>query len=149
MNQVVLIGRLTKDPEIRVTGSGQKKCTFDLAVNRPKDKNGNQQADFIRCIAWGATAENLAKYQAKGSQIAVAGRIQTGSYENSQGQKVYTTDVYVQQLQYLEHKNSRAQVQGGYQQNNTQGYGNYQQQSYGQSQSYQNGYGFDDSELPF
>lgn len=145
MNQVVLIGRLTKDPEIRVTRSGQKSCTFDLAVNRPKDKNGNQQADFIRCVCWGVTAENLAKYQAKGSQIAVAGRIQTGSYENSKGQKVYTTDVYVQQLQYLEHKNSRAQAQGGYQQS----YGSYQSQGYDQAQGGYGSYAYDDPNVPF
>lgn len=143
MNQVVLIGRLTKDPEIRVTRSGQKSCTFDLAVNRPKDKHGNQQADFIRCVAWGATADNLAKYQAKGSQIAVSGRIQTGSYENSKGQKVYTTDVYVQQLQYLEHKNSRAQ--GGYQQS----YGSYQSQGYDQAQGGYGSYAYDDPNVPF
>lgn len=167
MNQVVLIGRLTKDPEIRVTRSGQKSCTFDLAVNRPKDKNGNQQADFIRCVCWGVTAENLAKYQAKGSQIAVSGRIQTGSYENRNGQKVYTTDVYVQNIQFLESRKDVAPKNGyqnaypqqnGYQQGNmaTQNY-SYQPQGYGTqpAQNQQNAFaGADlspigDEDLPF
>lgn len=147
MNQVNLIGRLTKDPELRTTQYGQKTCTFHLAVDRPKDKNGNQQADFIRCVSWGATAENLVKYQSKGSQIGVTGRIQTGKYQNQQGQTVYTTDVYVQQLKYLDYKNSKAQA--GYQQGNGQSYSGYQSQGYDQPQGGYGGYAYDDPNVPF
>jgi len=101
MNKVVLIGRLTRDPDLRYTDQGTPVASFSLAVNRRKQKDKPQEADFIRCVAWGATGENLSKYQSKGSQIAVHGRIQTGSYEDKDGKKVYTTDVIAEEIEYL------------------------------------------------
>lgn len=106
MNKVVLIGRLTRDPELRHTGQGTAVASFSIAVNRRKQKDKPQEADFIRCVAWGATGENLAKYQSKGSQIAVHGRIQTGSYEDKDGKKVYTTDVIAEEIEFLGSKKS-------------------------------------------
>jgi len=105
MNKVVLIGRLTRDPELRYTGQGTPVASFSLAVNRRKQKDKPQEADFIRCVAWGATGENLSKYQSKGNQIAVHGRIQTGSYEKD-GRKVYTTDVIAEEIEFLGSKKS-------------------------------------------
>lgn len=97
MNIVNLIGRLTADPVARYTQGQNPQCVanYTLAVDRPKDKDGNRQADFIRCVAWGKRGEFAQKYLRKGTQIAVSGRIQTGSYEDRNGNKVYTTDVMV------------------------------------------------------
>lgn len=101
MNTINLIGRLTKDPELRYSQSGVAICTFTLAVNRDfTNQNGEREADFIQCKAFKKTAENLANYQQKGSQIGVVGRLQTGSYEKD-GQRVYTTDVMVDRIEFL------------------------------------------------
>lgn len=102
MNNVVLIGRLTRDPEITYTQSGTAVCKFTLAV----DRQGKDGADFIRIVAWNKTAENCNKYLAKGRQAAVQGRIQTGSYKNKDGQTVYTTDVIASNVQFLGSKGS-------------------------------------------
>lgn len=105
INKVVLIGRLTKDIEIRVTQSGNKIGSFTLAVQRNKAGNGGQvEADFIRCLAFNKTAENMERYTHKGSQIAIEGRIQTGSYTDKSGNKVFTTDVACDSVQFLEPK---------------------------------------------
>lgn len=101
MNKVILIGRLTRDPELRYTQAGKAVAGFTLAVNKFKEG-----ADFINCSAWGAVAENLAKYQGKGSQIAVHGRIETGSYNNKEGNKVYTTTVVAEGIEYLGSKSN-------------------------------------------
>lgn len=105
MNVVSLVGRLTRDVELRYTPSGTAYGRFTIAVNRRvPNQNGVREADFIACVAWGKTAETLANYTRKGSQIGVQGRIQTGSYDNQQGQKVYTTDVVVENFDFLESK---------------------------------------------
>jgi len=104
MNKVVLIGRLTRDPELRYTGSNTPDATFSLAVNRNfSNQNGEREADFINIVVWRKQAENVKKYCTKGSLVAVEGRIQTGSYEKD-GQRVYTTDVVADSVQFLESK---------------------------------------------
>ena len=104
MNKVCLIGRITKDIEIRYTSSNIPSVRFTLAVNRTfSNQNGEREADFINCIAWRNQAENMNKYVSKGSLVAVEGRIQTGSYEKD-GQRVYTTDVVADSVQFLESK---------------------------------------------
>lgn len=106
MNSVSLIGRLTRDVEIRYTSGSQKAfARFTLAVNRRKKDDG---ADFISCIAWDKTAEIMDKYLHKGSLIGITGNIQTGSYE-SNGRRVYTTDVIVEHLDFLESRKSGSQ----------------------------------------
>ena len=104
MNKAFLIGRLTKDPEVRHTQSGMACCQITLAVNRPKQKDKEQEADFINVIVWDKQGENLAKYQTKGNQIAVEGRIQTRNYENNEGKKVYVTEVVASNVMYLDSK---------------------------------------------
>ena len=106
MNKTFLIGRLTADPILRETQSGKSVCRFILAVDRMKKEDG---ADFISCTAWGRTAETLAKYMTKGSKIAVAGRIQTGDYEKD-GRKIYTTDVVVNDLEFLDSKKKESET---------------------------------------
>lgn len=103
MNQVFLTGRLTKDPETRYTsGSQMAVCTFTLAVDRPTKHGEEKKADFPRITVFGRQAENCEKYLSKGKKVAVQGRIQTGSYQNSQGQTVYTTDVIAERIEFLE-----------------------------------------------
>lgn len=110
MNHVVLIGRLTRDPELRYLQSGTANARFTLAVDRDLSKEKKQEAeakgqptaDFINIVAWGKTAENCANYLAKGRMVAVSGRIQTGSYEGKDGKRVYTTEIVAQNIQFLE-----------------------------------------------
>lgn len=102
MNNVVLMGRLTKDPDIRRTNDGTAIGRFTLAVDRMK----KDEADFIGCVAFGKTAEFAEKYLHKGTKICGSGRIQTGSYTNKEGQKVYTTDVILERLEFAESKAS-------------------------------------------
>lgn len=109
MNKVVLIGRVTRDPELRYTASNIPNVRFSLAVNRPfQNQNGEREADFINIVVWRKQAENVKKYVSKGSLIAVEGRIQTGSYEKD-GQRIYTTDVVADNVQFLESKSSQSQ----------------------------------------
>ena len=108
MNKVIIIGRFTRDPEIKYTTGENTTATarFSLAVNRRfKNKEGNYDADFINCVAFGKTAEFIEKYFTKGMAIGITGRIQTGSYTNKEGQKVYTTDVVVEETEFVESKN--------------------------------------------
>lgn len=108
MNKVIIIGRFTRDPEIKYTTGENATATarFSLAVNRRfKNKEGNYDADFINCVAFGKTAEFIEKYFTKGMTIGITGRIQTGSYTNKEGQKVYTTDVVVEETEFVESKN--------------------------------------------
>ncbi|CAI3308504.1 single-stranded DNA-binding protein [Enterococcus cecorum] len=105
MNHVQLIGRLTKDPELRYTSQGVGVATFTLAVQRNySDNNGERQTDFIQCISWRKLAETIANHLVKGSLIACEGRIQTRNYENQQGQRIYVTEVVVNEVQFLESK---------------------------------------------
>ena len=104
MNKVMLIGRITRDPELRYTSSNIPSVRFTLAVNRPfENQNGERETDFINIVVWRKQAENVKKYVSKGSLVAVEGRIQTGSYEKD-GQRVYTTDVVADNVQFLESK---------------------------------------------
>ena len=104
MNQVILIGRLTKNLELRYTESNIAVGTTTIAVNRPRQKDKEQEADFINIKVWGKQAENIHKYLNKGSLIAVDGRIQTGSYTNQEGEKRYITEVIANNVQFLETK---------------------------------------------
>ena len=106
MNKVILIGRLTKDPELRKTPTDVSVVQFTIAVNRAFQQNGERQADFINCIAWRAQAENLARYIKKGGQIAVEGSIQTRSFDDANGVRKYVTEVVCSQITFLESKKS-------------------------------------------
>lgn len=107
INNVVLSGRLTKNVEVRMSQNNKKYCQFTLAVD--KYVNGEQQADFINCVAWEKTADILSLYTNKGSKVNVVGRIQTRNYQNSNGQTVYVTEVLVQQVELLERKKEEKQ----------------------------------------
>ena len=112
MNSTCLVGRLTKDVELRYTPSNVAVATFTLAVNRTfKNENGEREADFINCVMWRQQAENLANWAKKGALIGVTGRIQTRSYDNQQGQRVYVTEVVAEQFQLLESKGQGNQTQ--------------------------------------
>ena len=103
-NKVFLIGRLTKDPEIRYSQTGTAVARYTLAVNRRFSKDGEQSADFINCIAFSKSAEFAEKYLHRGTKIAIIGRIQTGSYTNKNGATVYTTDVVIEEQEFAESK---------------------------------------------
>ena len=105
MNKAILIGRLTRDPELRTTPTGRKVCQFSIAVNRNfTNANGEREADFINCVVWDKQAENLVKYQKKGNQIAVDGRIQTRNYEDKDGKRVYVTEILANNISFLDSK---------------------------------------------
>ena len=109
MNKVELIGRLTKDPEIRTTANQVAFCNFTLAVDRSfKDSNGQRQADFINCVAWRQTATFIQKYFRKGNRLAVIGSIQTRSYEDKNGQKVFVTEVIADEAEFVESQSTQA-----------------------------------------
>lgn len=149
MNSVALIGRLTRDPEIRYTGDQMAIATFSIAIDRPPRRDGTRETDFPRITVFGRQAENCEKYLKKGRMVGVTGRIQTGSYTNKNGDKVYTTDIVADRVEFLEWGDREGGQnqggygsQGGYGQQGQGGYGN--QGSYGQSGgSYggQNNYG--------
>lgn len=103
LNRALLVGRLTRDPELRRTGSGKAVTSFNLAVER-NFKSDDQEADFINCVCWGKIAENTERYCSKGSMVSVDGRIQTRNYENNQGQKVYVTEVVAESVQFINTK---------------------------------------------
>nr|DAX51977.1 MAG TPA: Single strand binding protein [Caudoviricetes sp.] len=109
INNVVLVGRLTRDPELRYTPSNVAVATFSLAVNRNfKNQAGDREADFISCIMWRQQAENFANWLKKGALVGITGRIQTRSYDNQQGQRVYVTEVVAESFQTLEKKDNSA-----------------------------------------
>ena len=117
MNKVILVGRLCRDPEIRYSQQGDNQMAiarYTLAVDRRFNKNNDQSADFISCVAFGRSAEFAEKYLKQGTKICVCGRIQTGSYINKDGHKVYTTDVVVEEQEFAESKNASGN-DGGYQ----------------------------------
>lgn len=110
INNVVLVGRLTKDVDLRYTANGTGVATFTLAVNRNfTNQDGNRDADFINCVIWRKSAETLANYAKKGTLLGVTGRIQTRSYENQQGQRVYVTEVVAENFQLLESRSTNEQ----------------------------------------
>ena len=107
MNKVFLIGRLTRDPELRYTGSNTAVATFSLAVNRNfSNQNGEREADFINIVVWRKQAENVKNFLSQGSQVAIDGRIQTRSYDDQNGQKRYVTEVVADNVEFLGSKNS-------------------------------------------
>lgn len=115
INNLTLVGRLTKDPDLKYTGNGTAVATFTLAVNRNfTNQSGEREADFINCVIWRKPAETLANYAKKGVLIGVTGRIQTRSYDNQQGQKIYVTEVIADNFQLLESKkaDSSQNIQG-------------------------------------
>ena len=129
INRVVLVGRLTKDPELRYTSSNIPVSKFTLAVNRTfAGPSGEREADFIQCVVWRKQAENLAKFVRKGSLIGVEGRIQTGSYDDKDGIRKYTTEVIGDSVQFLEPKS---------QQQDTSGFNDNYRQDYPQNNNYQ------------
>ena len=108
MNKVFLIGRLTKDPELRYTGSNTPVASFTVAVNRNfTNQSGEREADFIPVVVWRKQAENVKNYLTQGSQVAIDGRIQTRSYDDNQGQRRYVTEVIADNVQFLDTKGSR------------------------------------------
>lgn len=117
INKAVLVGRLTKDPELRYTSSNIAYTRFTVAVNRTySEPNGERKADFISCVAWRNQAENTARYVKKGSLVGIEGRIQTGSYEDNSGVRRYTTDIVCDNVQFLEPKGSNDQQGSSYKQ---------------------------------
>jgi single-strand DNA-binding protein len=108
MNRVVLVGRLTKDPELRYTPNGVPVATFTLAVNRSfTNQAGEREADFINCVIWRKPAENVANFLKKGSLAGVDGRVQTRNYEGTDGKRVYVTEILAESVQFLEPRNSQ------------------------------------------
>ena len=149
MNIAVLIGRLTKDPELRYTNSQMPVCQATLAVNRPISKNsqseGNdRQADFIRVTLFGKQAETFSRYLTKGRQVAVEGRIQTGSYQNQKGDTVYTTNVIVNRFDFIGNGGNSQSV-GGNQKNTVRS----QQGGHIQPEIPEGFEAIDDDDIPF
>jgi single-strand DNA-binding protein len=113
MNRVVLVGRLTKDPDLRYTPNGVPVATFTLAVNRTfTNQQGERETDFINCVVWRKPAENVANFLKKGSLAGVDGRIQTRNYEGQDGKRVYVTEVLAESVQFLEPKNASGGARG-------------------------------------
>lgn len=127
INRSVLVGRLTRDPELRYTSGGAAVASFTLAVNRSfTNQNGEREADFINCVIWRKAAENFANFTHKGSLVGIDGRIQTRNYENQQGQRVYVTEVVVDNFSLLESRaeSERHQTAGGNSNGGNAGYNN-------------------------
>ncbi|MFC0525968.1 single-stranded DNA-binding protein [Pontibacillus salicampi] len=133
LNRVVLVGRLTKDPDLRYTPNGVAVANFTIAVNRPfTSQQGGKDADFINCVVWRRAAENLANYMKKGNMVGVDGRLQSRSFDNQEGKRVFVTEVVADSVQFLETKGSSgggAPQQQGFQPNQNQGNSNNQQQT--------------------
>lgn len=142
MNQVVLTGRLTKDPELRITNSDKSVASFNIAV----DKYG-EGADFINCVVWGKQAENLCKYQEKGSQIALSGRISTRTYDDAKGNKQYITEVIADSIEFLGNKKKEETEYDAVQ--NTRKETNPFEEFGNNIKSEGNGIEINDSDLPF
>ncbi len=121
MNKVLLIGRLTKDVEMRYSASNDTAIArYTLAVNRPFKREGEPEADFLPCVAFNKTAEFAEKYLAKGIRIVIEGRIQTGSYTNGKGKKVYVTEIVVERQEFLEKKTRHSQPEANAAANNSE-----------------------------
>ncbi|EOB8174763.1 TPA: single-stranded DNA-binding protein [Staphylococcus aureus] len=150
LNRVVLVGRLTKDPEYRTTPSGVSVATFTLAVNRTfTNAQGEREADFINCVVFRRQADNVNNYLSKGSLAGVDGRLQSRNYENQEGRRVFVTEVVCDSVQFLEPKNAQ-QNDGQRQQNEFQDYGQgFGGQQSGQNNSYNNSSNTKQSDNPF
>lgn len=147
MNSVVLIGRLARDPELSYTPNTQTAvCRFTLAVDRPRRQGEDQGADFIRITVWGKQAENCDRYLSKGRQVAVNGRIQTGSYKDRNGQTVYTTDVVANNVEFLGGGNGENSRSDGRNQQNGTSYGT---ERYESTQVEFDGFSTVDDDVPY
>ena len=104
MNKVILIGRLSREPELRHTTAGTPVCQINISINRPVAQDKEPETDFINVVLWNKQAENVAKYVPKGGQVAVEGRIQTRSYENNEGKKIFVTEVIASNVEFLQTK---------------------------------------------
>ena len=141
MNKVLLIGRLTKDPELRYTQSGTAVASFTLAVNRRfSNQSGEREADFINCVAWQKSAEFVANYFRKGQQMALEGRLQVRSFDGNDGQRRWVTEVVAEQIEFVGSKNENGSGRQDYQNNNA---------SAGSSLGLGEEIVFDDNDLPF
>ena len=163
MNRVVLVGRLTKDPELKYTPAGAAVATFTLAVNRTfTNQQGEREADYINCVVWRKAAESVANYLKKGSLAGVDGRLQTRNYEGNDGKRVYVTEVIAESVQFLEPKKDGNQQQNNAQQTQQQNGNQYNQNNQNSSQgqsskpafsnpfaSDSKPYSIDDKNLPF
>ena len=141
MNHITLIGRLTKDPELKYTSSGTAVCSFTLAVNRRfTSQNGEKEADFIPVVVWNKAAENCAKYLSKGRQTAVEGRLQIRSYDDKDGQRKRVTEVVAENVEFLGSGQSQNSLAGQShtERSNDMGYGDLGQEIM-----------FDDNDVPF
>lgn len=113
INNVVVVGRLTRSVDLRYTSNGTAYASFTLATDRDfKNQNGEKETDFINCVMWRKAAENFANFTHKGSQVGIEGRIQTRNYENQQGQKVYVTEVLAENFSLLEPRNATSRLEG-------------------------------------
>lgn len=149
INSVTLVGRLTKDPELRYTPSGVAVARFTLAVNRQYKKEGEQQADFINIVTWRKTAENTANFLRKGSLAGVTGRIQTGSYDGQDGKKVFTVEVVAENVQFLEPKSANNAPNGNGNTNGYQSQQNATQSNYNNQEPFSPSATIDEDDLPF
>lgn len=155
INRVVLVGRLTKDPDLRYTPNGVAVANFTLAVNRPfSNQQGNKEADFINCVIWRKPAENLATYMNKGSMIGVDGRIQTRRFEDKDKKTVFVTEVLAGSVQFIESKNSNSDSFKNRSHTNTPNH--HENASRGQENNFNSSFGSDggaidvtDDDLPF
>ena len=143
LNRVTLVGRLTKDAELRRTSSGKAVASFSLAVNRNFKTGDGQDADFPSVVAWGKVAENTANYCSKGSLVSVDGRLQTRNYENNQGQKVFVTEVVADSVQFIDTKRN-----GNRQEEQTQKQDNIQE-GYVPNEPLINDFEIDESDIQF
>ncbi|EMJ5509783.1 single-stranded DNA-binding protein [Staphylococcus aureus] len=155
LNRVVLVGRLTKDPEYRTTPSGVSVATFTLAVNRTfTNAQGEREADFINCVVFRRQADNVNNYLSKGSLAGVDGRLQSRNYENQEGRRVFVTEVVCDSVQFLEPKNTNDSQQDLYQQQvqQTRGQSQYSNNKPVKDNPFANANGpieIDDNDLPF
>jgi single stranded DNA-binding protein (ssb) len=125
INRTILVGRLTRDPELRYTANGAAVASFTLAVNRQfTNSQGEREADFIDCVIWRKAAENFAKFTSKGSLVGIDGRLQTRNYENQQGNRVYVTEVVVDNFSLLESRGDRKPTDDQQKQNANQTHSN-------------------------
>lgn len=141
MNKCILIGRLTRDPELRYTQSGTPVCSESLAVRRPTARDGEEDADFINISVWGKAAENLAKYKRKGGQIAIEGRLQVSNYTDREGAKRWKTEVVANSVEFIGSRDEAAEPSQAHQQSQQQA--NQMKHDYGQEVM------FNDEDLPF
>lgn len=144
LNKAIMMGRLTKDPDFRQTQSGIPCCRFSIAINRPKNKNGEQETDYLDCVAWRGTAEFISRYFSKGNMILIDGQMRNNNYTDSNGQKQYRMELLCDNVSFCESKGNGSSDGAAAEQYPQQGYQEqppaYQQQYQAPPQQYQQGY---------